>query len=172
MANDRKRVLVLCTGNSCRSQMAEGWINALLGERWEARSAGTAPAARVHPLAVRAMAEVGVDIGGGKPEHVHAYLDEPWNLVVTVCDSAQEACPAFPRPVEKIHVSFSTPRRPRAPTRRRWPFSVACVTRSATGWCRWCARVVERASGRSQLTPPPDPRACPSTSSGSRRRSR
>ena len=75
MANDRKRVLVLCTGNSCRSQMAEGWINPLLGEQWEARSAGTAPAARVHPLAVRAMAEVGVDIAGGKPEHVNAYLD-------------------------------------------------------------------------------------------------
>ena len=109
MANDRKRVLVLCTGNSCRSQMAEGWINALLGERWEARSAGTAPAARVHPLAVRAMAEVGVDIGGGKPEYVHAYLDEPWNLVVTVCDSAQQACPAFPRPVEKINLSFLDP---------------------------------------------------------------
>ena len=109
MANDRKRVLVLCTGNSCRSQMAEGWINALLGERWEARSAGTAPAARVHPLAVRAMAEVGVDIGGGKTEYVHACLDEPWNLVVTVCDSAQETCPVFPRPVEKVHVSFFDP---------------------------------------------------------------
>ena len=109
MANDRKRVLVLCTGNSCRSQMAEGWINALLGERWEARSAGTAPAARVHPLAVRAMAEVGVDIGGGKTEYVHACLDEPWNLVVTVCDSAQEICPVFPRPVEKVHVSFFDP---------------------------------------------------------------
>lgn len=109
MASDRKRVLVLCTGNSCRSQMAEGWINALVGEQWEARSAGTAPAARVHPLAIRVMAEVGIDIGGGKPEHVDAYLDEPWNLVVTVCDSAQEACPAFPRPVEKIHLSFFDP---------------------------------------------------------------
>jgi arsenate reductase len=109
MASDRKRVLILCTGNSCRSQMAEGWINALLGERWEARSAGTTPAARVHPLAVRVMAEVGVDIGGGKPEQVNVYLDEPWDLVVTVCDSAQEACPAFPRPVEKIHVSFFDP---------------------------------------------------------------
>ena len=62
MASDKKRVLVLCTGNSCRSQMAEGWVNHLLGGQWEARSAGTAPAARVHPLAVRAMAEVGVDI--------------------------------------------------------------------------------------------------------------
>jgi len=74
--SDKKRVLVLCTGNSCRSQMAEGFVNHLLGDRWDARSAGTAPAARVHPLAVRAMAD----------------------LVVTVCDSAKEACLTFPPP--------------------------------------------------------------------------
>jgi arsenate reductase len=108
-SDGRKRVLVLCTGNSCRSQMAEGWINHLLGGQWEARSAGTAPAARVHPLAVRAMAEAGVDISGGEPEHVGVYLDQRWDLVVTVCDSAKEACPAFPRPVEKVHVSFFDP---------------------------------------------------------------
>ncbi len=106
---DKKRVLVLCTGNSCRSQMAEGWINHLLGAEWEARSAGTAPAAQVHPLAVRAMAEVGIDISGGKPENVRAYLDQPWDLVVTVCDSAKEACPVFPGPVPKAHVSFFDP---------------------------------------------------------------
>lgn len=109
MASGRKRVLVLCTGNSCRSQMAEGWINNLLGGQWDARSAGTAPAARIHPLAVRAMAEVGVDIGGGRPEHVGVYLHEPWDLVVTVCDSAQEACPTFLRPVPKLHISFFDP---------------------------------------------------------------
>ena len=109
MTSDPKRVLVLCTGNSCRSQMAEGWINHLLRGSWQARSAGTAPAARVHPLAVRAMAEAGVDIGTGKPEHVNAYLDEPWDLVVTVCDSARETCPVFPRPVERVHVSFFDP---------------------------------------------------------------
>lgn len=111
MAGDgsRRRVLVLCTGNSSRSQMAEGWVNHLLGGQWEARSAGTAPAARVHPLAVRAMAEIGADISGGKPEHVAAYLDAPWDLVVTVCDSANETCPAFPRPVSKLHVSFLDP---------------------------------------------------------------
>jgi arsenate reductase len=109
MAGDKKRVLVLCTGNSCRSQMAEGWVNHLLGARWEARSAGTVPATRVHPLAVRAMAEVGVDISGGKPEHVGVYLDQPWDLVVTVCDSAKEACPVFPRPVPRLHLSFLDP---------------------------------------------------------------
>jgi arsenate reductase len=108
-SESKKRVLVLCTGNSCRSQMAEGWVNHLLGSQWEARSAGTAPAARVHPLAVRAMAEAGVDISAGTPEHVGVYLDERWDLVVTVCDSAQETCPAFPRPVPKLHISFFDP---------------------------------------------------------------
>jgi arsenate reductase len=103
-----RRVLVLCTGNSCRSQMAEGWINHLL-PGWEARSAGTAPASRVHPLAVRAMAEVDVDISGGAPEHVSAHLDQPWDLVVTVCDSAHETCPTFPRSVAKLHMSFFDP---------------------------------------------------------------
>jgi arsenate reductase len=89
--------------------MAEGWVNQLLGAQWDARSAGTAPAARVHPLAVRAMAEAGIDISSGKPEHVGVHLDQPWDLVVTVCDSAQEACPTFPRPVPKIHLSFFDP---------------------------------------------------------------
>jgi arsenate reductase (thioredoxin) len=104
-----KRVLVLCTGNSCRSQMAEGYINRLLGDRWEARSAGTRPAERVHPLAVRAMAEIGIDIAHGRPDHVDAYVREPWDLVVTVCDPARETCPWFPRPVERLHVSFDDP---------------------------------------------------------------
>jgi arsenate reductase len=109
MASDKKRVLVLCTGNSCRSQMAQAWVNQLLGVQWQARSAGTAPAARVHPLAVRAMAEVGVDIAGARPEHVLTCLDQPWDLVLTVCDSAQETCPTFPRPVPKLHISFFDP---------------------------------------------------------------
>lgn len=89
--------------------MAEGWINRLLADRWEARSAGTRPAERVHPLAVQAMAEVGVDIAGATPEHVDVYLDQRWDLVVTVCDSAQETCPTFPRPTERLHVSFVDP---------------------------------------------------------------
>lgn len=104
-----KRVLILCTGNSCRSQMAEGWVNRLLGKRWEAHSAGTAPAERVHPLAVRVMAEVGVDISGHAPEHVSRFVREPWDLVVTVCDSAAETCPVFPGRVERMHVSFADP---------------------------------------------------------------
>ena len=105
----KKRALILCTGNSCRSQMAEGWINAELGDAWEARSAGTRPAAVVHPMAVRAMTEVGIDISGGVPEDVLTFLDHDWDLVVTVCDSARESCPVFPKPVETIHISFFDP---------------------------------------------------------------
>ena len=104
-----KRVLILCTGNSCRSQMAEGWVNHELAEAWIARSAGTEPASRVHPMAVKAMAEVGIDISGGRPELVDRFLEDPWDLVVTVCDAARESCPVFPRPVEQIHVSFFDP---------------------------------------------------------------
>jgi arsenate reductase len=107
--SDRKRVLVLCTGNSCRSQMAEGWINHELGDTWLARSAGTDPAEDVNPLAVRAMAEVGIDISDGIPEIVGRYLDQPWDLVITVCDSAKEACPVFSGMVEQIHISFPDP---------------------------------------------------------------
>ena len=105
----KKKVLILCTGNSCRSQMAEGWVNHIHGGSWEASSAGTRPSEAVHPFAVQVMAEVGVDISRGRPELVDAFLDEPWDLVVTVCDSAKESCPIFPMPVEQIHISFSDP---------------------------------------------------------------
>jgi arsenate reductase len=104
-----KRALVLCTGNSCRSQMAVGFINHLLADRWNARSAGTKPAERVHPLAIRAMAELGIDIARGRPDHVDAYVREPWDLVVTVCDAARERCPWFPRPAERLHMCFDDP---------------------------------------------------------------
>ena len=105
----KKRALILCTGNSCRSQMAEGWVNHELGETWVARSAGTHPAESVHPRAIKAMDEVGIDISEGRPENVEHFLDEPWDLVITVCDSAQETCPVFPRPVEALHISFPDP---------------------------------------------------------------
>jgi arsenate reductase (thioredoxin) len=105
----RRRVLILCTGNSCRSQMAEGLVNHLLGDRWEAQSAGTQPAERVHPLAVRVMADAGIDISRGFPKPVGPALEQPWDLVVTVCDSARETCPVFPRPVPQVHESFLDP---------------------------------------------------------------
>ncbi len=107
--SEQKQVLILCTGNSCRSQMAEGWINHELGDTWLARSAGTDPAEHVNALAVRAMAEVGIDISDGIPKMVDRYLDQPWDLVITVCDSAKETCPVFPGTVEQIHISFPDP---------------------------------------------------------------
>ncbi|MCU0291748.1 MAG: arsenate reductase ArsC [Thermoanaerobaculaceae bacterium] len=105
----RRRVLVLCTGNSCRSQMAEGWVNHLIGDRWEAHSAGTLPAAMVNPNAVRVMAEVGVDISDHRPKLAADLTGQPWDLVVTVCDHAREVCPFFPHPGEQIHVGFPDP---------------------------------------------------------------
>jgi arsenate reductase len=89
--------------------MAEGWIRDRLGDRWEVHSAGTHPVHAIHPLAVRAMAEAHVDISSGRPRSVQDFLDEPWDLVVTVCDHARETCPVFPRPVPKLHVSFFDP---------------------------------------------------------------
>ena len=81
----------------------------MLGETWEARSAGTKPADAVHPLAVRVMAEVGVDISAGQPELIDIYLTDPLDLVITVCDAARDSCPVFPRPVETLHISFPDP---------------------------------------------------------------
>ena len=104
----KQRVLILCTGNSCRSQMAEGLINHDLGEEWEAVSAGTSPG-RVTPYAIRAMEELGIDISQNESEHIDKYLDDPLDLVVTVCGHAAENCPVFPRPVEKVHLPFHDP---------------------------------------------------------------
>ena len=89
--------------------MAEGWVNYLLGQRWEARSAGTEPAAAVHPLAVQVMAEAGIDLSHARPAPVHGYLAQAWDLVVTVCDSARERCPVFPGSVSRLHVGFEDP---------------------------------------------------------------
>lgn len=104
----KKRVLVLCTGNSCRSQMAEGWLNHDLGESLEAFSAGTMPS-RVHPLAIQVMAEAGVRLEGARSKSISEFLGRPFDLVVTVCDSAREACPAFPGAVKQLHESFPDP---------------------------------------------------------------
>lgn len=106
----RVRVLFLCTGNSCRSQMAEGWARALLGDRVEALSAGTEPKV-LNPLAVRAMREEGVDISEQRSESIDAYLADPPDLIVTVCDSARESCPVFPGSTRVVHAGFDDPPR-------------------------------------------------------------
>lgn len=104
----RPRVLVLCTHNSARSQMAEGLLRALAGDRFEVASAGT-EATRVHPLAIQAMAELGIDIRGHHSKTVDTLLGERWDVVITVCDSANERCPLFPGPTTRLHWSFEDP---------------------------------------------------------------
>jgi arsenate reductase len=106
----QQRILFLCTHNSARSQMAEGLLRHLGGERFEVFSAGT-EATRVHPLAVRAMAEVGIDISGQQSKTLDRYLGEPFDVVITVCDQANEACPVFPGAKERWHWSLPDPSR-------------------------------------------------------------
>ena len=107
------RILVICTGNRARSQMAHGWLNHLGGERVRVWSAGTQPKG-VHPMAIRAMAEVGVDISGHTSDHVDSYVGEPFDLVITVCDSARESCPVFPGAARLLHRGFEDPDKPGA----------------------------------------------------------
>lgn len=106
----KKRVLVLCTGNSCRSQMAEGWARHLRGDRLEPYSAGVAPKG-LDPRAVAVMAEAGVDLSGQRSKPVEEVLEAGLDRVVTVCDSARESCPVFPGRVPQVHRSFDDPPR-------------------------------------------------------------
>ncbi len=104
----RRRVLFLCTHNSARSQMAEGLLRRLGGDRFEVASAGT-EATRVRPLAIRAMAELGIDISDHESKTLDRYLDLPFDLVVTVCDEANETCPVFPGATLRLHWSVPDP---------------------------------------------------------------
>lgn len=104
-----KTVLVLCTGNSCRSQMAEVLLNHDLAGRVRAISAGTRPQPRVAEGAITALEELGLPTQGLHPKDVDAVMHEPIDLVVTVCDNARETCPVFPRPVKSIHLPFHDP---------------------------------------------------------------
>jgi arsenate reductase len=107
---NKRRVLFLCTGNSARSQMAEGLVNHSLGDRWEARSAGTKPAAAVHPLAVQAMAELGIDISAHHPKSAGVFDEEQFDLVVTLCHSAAKAtCPVCMGWKRAVHIGFDDP---------------------------------------------------------------
>lgn len=104
-----RTVLVLCTGNACRSQMAEVIINHDLAGKVRALSAGTRPQPKVADSAIEALRLAGLPTGGLYPKDVDACLDEPIDLVVTVCDNAKETCPAFPRPAPRIHLPFHDP---------------------------------------------------------------
>ncbi len=102
------KILFLCTGNSCRSQMAEGWTRHLHADKFEAHSAGVKPV-QLHPLAVQVMKEAGVDISAQKSKHVRVLKDVDFDYVVTVCDSARESCPIFPGKTKVLHVDFEDP---------------------------------------------------------------
>ncbi len=103
------KILVLCTGNSCRSQMAEGLLKSFdLG--LEVYSAGTLPSGAVHPKAIQVMDEIGIDISGGKPKSVSEFLKTPFDYVITVCDGAKESCPVFIGEVaHRLHIGFEDP---------------------------------------------------------------
>lgn len=105
---DRKRVLILCTGNSARSQMAEGLLRHLAGDRFEVMSAGVSPT-QVKPEAITAMREIGIDISSHRSKSVDEFSNEQFDYVITVCDNANEQCPVFPGSTKRIHWSFEDP---------------------------------------------------------------
>ncbi len=103
------RALILCTGNSCRSQMAEALWQHLGQPNWSAASAGSRPAGYVHPLAIAAMQEIDIDISKTISKSVAQFQDAPFDLVITVCDNAREACPVFPGAEQTLHWPFDDP---------------------------------------------------------------
>ena len=104
-----KRVLILCTGNSCRSQMAEALWNQLGNGRWQAVSAGSNPAGYVHPLALKALEEADVPLPEPRSKHLNEFQNDRFDLVVTVCDNAKESGPVFPGTKETLHWPFEDP---------------------------------------------------------------
>ena len=104
----KKKILFICTGNACRSQIAHGLLQDMAGNRFEVFSAGSHPS-RVHPMSIIVMEEVGVDISHHTSDYVGDYLDEGIDIAITVCDNANQACPTFPGEVERIHWSIDDP---------------------------------------------------------------
>jgi len=115
---DRVKVLFICTHNSARSQMAEGFLNRLGAARFEATSASTEPGT-LHPLAVQVMAEEGIDISGQHAKSIDAFLQERFDYVITVCDDANETCPVFPNARHRLHWSFPDPSRAQGTREKR-----------------------------------------------------
>ena len=104
-----KKILILCTGNSCRSQMAEGILKSF-NDSLIVRSAGTKPASKVHPKAIEVLKEIGIDISDNKPKTVDQFLNESFDYVITVCDNAKETCPVFlGKVINRLHIGFKDP---------------------------------------------------------------
>lgn len=108
MMKKNRKVLFLCTGNSARSQMAEGLMRSLTQGNWQIRSAGVI-SSYVHPLAIRVMEEIGIDISGQTSKSVEEFVNEAFDYIITLCDHAAMACPIFPRGGKRIHWSFEDP---------------------------------------------------------------
>ncbi|HML15939.1 MAG TPA: arsenate reductase ArsC [Bryobacteraceae bacterium] len=106
--NEKPHVLILCTGNSARSQMAEGLLRHLAGDRFDVESAGIHPSF-VRPEAIAVMGELGIDVSHHRSKSVEEFLGEPFDFVITVCDHAREHCPLFPGPAQRIHWSLEDP---------------------------------------------------------------
>jgi len=104
----KKKILFICTGNACRSQIAQGLLMSLAPERYEVFSAGSQPS-EVHPMSIAVMQEIGIDISQHTSDPISNYLNKKIDTVITVCDNAREACPVFPSNVEKIHWSIKDP---------------------------------------------------------------
>jgi arsenate reductase len=104
----KKRVLILCTGNSARSQMAEGLLRHDRGDRFDVESAGTEPS-RVRPEAIAVMGELGIDISGHRSKHLDEFTGQPFDYVLTVCDHANESCPLYTGTTERLHHTFQDP---------------------------------------------------------------
>ena len=104
----KQRVLILCTGNSCRSQMAEGILRYFGSDHFDVHSAGSQPG-RVNPTAIEVMAEIGIDISGHRSKHLSEFTGQTFDAVITVCDNANESCPIFPARTQRLHWSFPDP---------------------------------------------------------------
>ena len=102
-------VLILCTGNSCRSHLAEGILRTAAGDSIKVQSAGSKPAGYVHPLAIRVMKEIGIDISGHRSKHMNDFLQQSVETVITVCGNADQACPMFPGQLNRHHWGFDDP---------------------------------------------------------------
>lgn len=109
MPKMKPTVLILCTGNSCRSHLAEGILRSAAGDMLNVESAGSKPAGHVHPLAIQVMKEIGIDISGHRSKHMEEFLHQPVETVITVCGKADQACPMFPGQVNRYHWGFDDP---------------------------------------------------------------
>lgn len=109
LPSTKPTILVLCTGNSCRSHLAEGLLRAAAGDLFEVASAGSKPAGYVHPMAIEVMKEIGIDISGHHSKHMNEFLTQNVETVITVCGNADQACPIFPGQVNRHHWPFEDP---------------------------------------------------------------